>query len=116
MRIKTGVARHKRTKKIMELAKGYDQGRHRLYRTAKESVMKARVDSYFGRKRKKRDYRRLWITRLTAALRDKGITYSRFINGLKKANILLNRKVLSNIAITDPTTFDKIVALARTQN
>ena len=116
MRVKSAVARHKRVKKIMHLAKGYDQGRHRLYRTAKETIIKARVDAYFGLKRKKRDYRRLWITRLTAALRAKGLTYSRFINGLKKANMDLNRKILSNMAVTDPTTFDKIVAMATAQN
>lgn len=116
MRVKSAVARHKRIKKTMQLAKGYDQGRHRLYRTAKEAVMKARVDAYFGLKRKKRDYRRLWIIRLTAALRAKGLTYSKFINGLKKANMDLNRKILSNLAIEDPATFDKIVAMATAQN
>lgn len=116
MRVNSAVARHKRVKKIMRLASGYDQGRHRLYRTAKETIMKARVDAYVGLKRKKRDYRRLWITRLTAALKTKGLTYSRFINGLKKAKVDLNRKTLSNMAIIDPTTFDKIVAMAKAQN
>jgi len=116
MRVKTAVPRHKRIKKTMRLAKGYNQGRGRLYRLAKETIIKSRVDRYFGLKRKKRDYRRLWITRLSAAVESKGITYSKFINGLKKANVLLNRKMLSNMAIIDPTTFDKIVAIAKAQN
>jgi large subunit ribosomal protein L20 len=100
----------------MKLAKGYDQGRHRLYRTAKETVIKSRVDRYFGLKRKKRDFRRLWITRLSAAVRAKGLSYSRFIQGLKRAKVEINRKLLSNMAIYDSNAFDKIVALAVQHN
>ena len=116
MRITVAVARRRRTRKIMELAKGWDQQRHRLLRTAKETVVKSRVDRFFGLKRKKRDYRRLWITRITAAIRAKGLSYNRFINGLLKAKVELNRKMLADLAVSDPGTFDKIVNLAFQKN
>ncbi|MBI3097187.1 MAG: 50S ribosomal protein L20 [Planctomycetes bacterium] len=111
-RARTNVARHKRVRRTLTAAKGYWGGRHRLYRTAKEAVLSAGVDAYRGRKQKKVDYRRLWITRLTAALRARGFSYSRFIGGLKKANIALNRKVLSELAIGDVRAFDRIVEMA----
>ncbi|MFA5793575.1 MAG: 50S ribosomal protein L20 [Candidatus Brocadiia bacterium] len=109
MRVKTGVARHHRTKRIMKQASGFDQGRHRLFRTAKETLIQAGRDAFFGRKLKKRDFRGLWITRLTAALRAAGFTYSKFINDLKKSKIELNRKMLSELAISDQNAFNKIL-------
>ena len=112
-RANTNVARHKRVRKTLKAAKGYWGGRHRLYRTAKEAVLSAGVDAYRGRKQKKVDYRRLWIVRLTAALRARGWSYSRFIGVLKKAKIDLNRKVLSELALGDVPTFDRLVEMAR---
>lgn len=109
MRVKSGVARHRRTKRIMKAARGYDQGRHRLYRTAKETLVQAGRDAFFGRKLKKRAFRRLWTIRLNIALRAAGITYSQFINRIKNAKIQLNRKMLSELAISDPNAFNKIV-------
>lgn len=112
-RVSTAVARHKRTKRIFKAVKGYYGGRGRLYRSARESIIAAGVDAYDGRKRKKRDYRRLWVTRLTAATKALDFSYSRFINGLKKAGITLNRKILSDLAITDPKTFENLVNTAK---
>lgn len=112
-RVSTGVVRHRRTKKIFEATKGYYGGRRRLYRSAKQAVRAAGVDAYDGRKLKKRDYRRLWITRLSAATETLGLSYSRFINGLKKAHVGLNRKVLSDMAITDPKSFENLVKMAK---
>ncbi|MFH1228410.1 MAG: 50S ribosomal protein L20 [Planctomycetota bacterium] len=109
MRVKTGVARHRRTKRVMKRASGYDQARHRLFRTAKETLIQAGRDAFSGRKRKKRDFRRLWITRLSGALDETGISYSQFINRLKKAKIELNRKMLSELAISDQNAFNKIL-------
>ena len=114
MRAKTSVARHHRIKRIMKAARGYDQGRHRLYRTAKEAVYKSYVDSLFGRKVKKRDFRALWITRINIALRAAGMTYSQFINRMKKAKIELNRKALSELAISDAKTFIKVIEAVKT--
>ena len=109
----TAVARHKRKKKIMARAKGYRAGRHKLYRTAKEAVMRAGRYAFAGRKIKKRDYRALWITRISAALQGKGINYSKFIYGLKKASVDTNRKVISELAISDRVAFDKLVEIAK---
>jgi large subunit ribosomal protein L20 len=97
----------------MRLAKGYWGGRSRLFKTAKEAVMKALASSYRDRRRKKGDFRRLWIARISAAVRQEGITYSQFIHGLVIAEVGLNRKALSNMAIEDPVAFKAIVDRAK---
>ena len=104
-----GTRRHDRRKKILKLAKGYRGSRSRLFRTAKDAVTKAGVYAYRDRKRRKRDFRRLWITRISAACRSEGVTYSRFMEGLGKAGIVINRNALSNMAIEDPDTFKVLV-------
>lgn len=102
--------RRKRHKKVMEAAKGFRDARRKRYKVAKEAVQHAGMYAYVGRRDKKGDYRELWIERLNAAVREHGFSYSKFISALKKANILLNRKMLSNIAISDPGTFVQIVS------
>jgi len=97
----------------MRLAKGYWGGRSRLFKTAKEAVMKGLASSYRDRKRRKGEFRRLWITRISAAVRPEGLTYSQFMHGLREANVVLNRKALSNMAIEDPTAFKALIAKAR---
>jgi large subunit ribosomal protein L20 len=108
-RVKGGNTTRKRRKKILKLAKGYRGGRSKLYRTAKSAVVKALTYSYRDRRQRKRDFRRLWIIRINAAVREHGMSYSQFINGLKHANIQLDRRVLANIAYDDPQTFAEIV-------
>lgn len=112
-RTRMGAARKRRHKRLLARAKGFVGGRGKLYKTAHETLLKAGVKRFAGRKEKKRDYRALWITRLSAAAEMRGLRYSQFINGLKKANIVLNRKSLSEIAIADPAAFDQIVAKAK---
>jgi len=112
-RIKSGLATRKRHKKILKLAKGYRGGKSKLYRVANQAVMKSLVYAYVGRKRRKRDFRRLWITRISAACKMNGMNYSQFINGLKKANININRKMLSELAINDEAAFAKLVETAK---
>ena len=112
-RIKGGLSAKKRHKKILKLAKGYIGARSKQYRVAKQSVMKALDYAYIGRKLRKRDFRRLWITRISAACKMNDINYSRFMNGLKRADIALNRKMLSEIAINDPAAFAELVAKAK---
>lgn len=112
-RIRKGAARRQAHKRVMKLVKGYRSSAGHLYRAAKEAAVRAGVYARAGRRLRKRDFRSLWITRLTAACQQRGIMYSRLINGLKKANIILNRKMLSEIAIADPTAFDAIVAAAK---
>ena len=112
-RIKGAMATRKRRKKVLKAAKGYYGGKHRLFKTAKQAVMKSGQYAYIGRKQKKRDFRRLWISRINAACRANGTTYSAFMNGLKKAGIDLNRKMLSEIAISDPTAFTSLVESAK---
>ncbi len=114
-RVKTNVARLKRKRKILKEAKGYWGRRKNLYKTAKEAVERAWRYSYIDRKKKKRDFRRLWIVRINAAARQNDLTYSRFINGLKLANIELDRKVLADIAIRDPRAFEQLAETARAQ-
>ena len=109
MRVKTGTVRRKKHKKILKLAKGYYAGRSRHYRKAKEQVEHALVYAYRDRKQKKREFRRLWIQRINAACRLQGMSYSVFINGLKKANIELDRKILADMAMNDAATFAKVV-------
>jgi len=111
-RVRKGAARHQAKKRILKAVKGHRGAAGRLYRLAKEAVVRAEVNARIGRKLRKRDFRGLWITRLSAACRQRGIRYSQFINGCKKANIGLNRKMLSEIAISDPAGFDAIVSAA----
>lgn len=113
MRVKSGKVARKRRKKILKLAKGYRGGRSKLYRSAKNAVIKALTYSYRDRRRRKRDFRKLWIIRINAAVREHGISYSQFMNGLKKANILLDRKVLAHLAIEDQEAFAQIVEAAK---
>lgn len=113
MRARSGTIHSKRKAKIFKKAKGFRAGRKRLYRTAKDAVMKAGNLEYVSRKLKKRDFRSLWIVRINAACRNHGISYSQFINGLNKANITLNRKSLSELAIHEPEAFKEIVSKAK---
>ena len=112
-RIKGAMATRKRRKKVLKAAKGYYGGKHRLFKTAKQAVMKSGQYAYIGRKQKKREFRQLWITRISAACKMNGINYSQFMNGCKKAGITLNRKMLSEIAITDAAGFTAIVEKAK---
>ena len=112
-RVKGALMTRKRRKKTLKLAKGYFGAKSKLFRTAKEAVMKSGQYAYIGRKQRKRDFRRLWITRISAATRVNGMNYSTFMNGLKKAGITLNRKMLSEIAIADPAAFTALVEKAR---
>ena len=111
-RIKGAMMTRKRRNKVLKLAKGYYGSKHSLFKTAKQAVMKSGNYAYIGRKQKKRDFRRLWITRISAACKANGTNYSTFINGLKKAGITLNRKMLSEIAIADPAAFAALVEKA----
>ena len=108
-----GVARHRKHKRILKQARGYWGGRSALYRTAKESVARAEKYSTIHRRTRKRDFRRLWITRISAACRSLGINYSQFIRGLKKANVDLNRKILADLAVRDKEGFSNLVSQAR---
>ena len=112
-RIKGALATRKRRNKTLKLAKGYWGGKSRLFKTAKEAVWKSGQYAYISRRLKKRDFRKLWIARISAACKLNGMNYSTFINGLKKANITLNRKMLSEIAIHDPEGFKTICATAK---
>ena len=112
-RVKGGVMSHKRRKKVLRLAKGYYGARHRLFRTAKEAVMKTGRYAYIGRKQKKREFRRLWITRISAGCKMNDMNYSTFMNGLKKAGITMNRKMLAEIAVSDKEAFAALVAKAK---
>ena len=112
-RIKGATMTRKRRNKVLRLAKGYYGSKSKLFKTAKQAVMKSGNYAYIGRKQKKRDFRRLWITRISAACKMNGINYSTFINGLKKAGIELNRKMLSEIAIADPEGFAALVEKAK---
>ncbi len=111
-RVKGAMATRKRHKRVLKLAKGYRGAKSKLFRTAKQAVMKSLSYAYIGRKQKKRDFRRLWITRISAACKINGTTYSKFMNGLKKADININRKMLSEIAIADPAAFAELVEKA----
>ncbi len=113
MRVKRGPKKARRRKKILKLAKGYYGGKSVLYRTAKEQVEKSLDYAYAGRKQRKRDFRRLWIVRINAGVRLHGLSYSKFINGLKKAGIELNRKMLADLAVNDPKAFGEIVEKAK---
>lgn len=112
-RIKGALATRKRRKRVLKLAKGYYGSKSRLFKTAKQAVMKSGNYAYIGRKQKKREFRRLWITRISAGCKANGINYSTFMNGLKKAGVELNRKMLSEIAISDPAAFTALVEKAK---
>ncbi len=112
-RVKGGIVARKRRKKTLKLAKGYFGSKHLLYKTAHEQVMKSLSYAYRDRKRRKGDFRKLWIARINAAVRPHGLSYSRFMNGLKKANITLNRKVLADLAIHDEAGFAALVGAAK---
>ena len=112
MRVKTGVVRHRKHHKVLKAAQGFWMSRHKLYKKAHEAVLHAGVYAYHGRKRRKRDLRRLWIIRLNAALRTKGVTYSRFIRQLGEAKIPLDRKILATLAVNQPEAFAQIVDAA----
>ena len=114
-RVKRGVNAKKRHKNILKQAKGYFGAKSKLFRTANQAVMKSLNYAYIGRKQRKRDFRKLWITRINAAARINGMSYSKFISGLKKANITINRKMLSEMAINDPAGFAKLVEIAKEQ-
>ena len=112
-RVKNSVVTKKRHKKVLKAAKGYFGSKHRLYKTAKEQLMHSGQYAFRDRKQKKRDFRKLWITRINAACRENEISYSRFIEGLTKAGVEVNRKMLSEIAINDPASFAEIVKTAK---
>ena len=114
-RVKGAMATRKRRNKTLKLAKGYWGGKSKLFRTAKEAVMKSGQYAYIGRRQKKRDFRKLWITRISAACKMNGMNYSTFMNGLKKAGITLNRKMLSEIAIHDAAAFTALCEKAKAQ-
>ena len=111
-RIKGAVTTRKRRKKVLKLAKGYFGAKSKLFKTAKEAVMKSGNYAYIGRRLKKRDFRRLWITRISAAAKMNGMNYSTFMNGLNKAGIQINRKMLAEIAVNDAAGFAKLVDAA----
>lgn len=111
-RAKSAVASRRRRRRVLKAASGYRGTRRRLYRAAKEAVKHARQYAYMHRRTRKRDFRRLWIARINAASRMNGMTYSRFISGLKRHSVELNRKVLAELAVRDPGVFAKIVELA----
>lgn len=115
-RVKGALATRKRRKKTLKLAKGYWGAKSKHFKMAKEAVMKSGNYAYIGRKHRKRDFRRLWITRISAACRMNGINYSSFMNGLKKSGVELNRKMLSEIAVADEAAFKSLVEKAKTAN
>lgn len=112
-RVKRGVQARRRHKKVLKQAKGYYNARRKVFRVAKQAVIKAQQYAYIGRKQKKRNFRALWITRINAAARINGLSYSRFINGLQKAGITLDRKVLADIAVNDPAGFTALAEKAK---
>ena len=115
-RVKGALMTRKRRKKTLKLAKGYFGAKSKHFKMAKQAVMKSGNYAYIGRKQRKRDFRRLWITRISAACRMNGMNYSTFMNGLKKAGVTLNRKMLSEIAIADPAAFTALTEQAKAAN
>ena len=112
-RVKGGTISKARHKKVLKQAKGYFGSKHRLYKTAQEQVMHSERYAFRDRKQKKKDFRKLWITRINAAARMNGLTYSKLISGLKKANVTINRKMLAEIAVSDPKAFTEIAEIAK---
>ncbi len=115
MRVKTGVVRRRRHKRLLKQAKGFFSGRRKHFRKAKEQLERSLVYAYRDRRQKKRDFRKLWITRINAACRLNDISYSRFIYGLSKAGIELDRKILADMAMTDAAAFTKVAEVAKAQ-
>ena len=115
MRVKRGLVSHRRHKKYLKMAKGFRGGRSRLYRTAREAVERSLVYAYTGRKLRKRDFRKLWILRINAGARITGLSYSRFIHGLQLAGIIINRKMLADLAVREKADFAALVELAKTK-
>ncbi|ACI19162.1 50S ribosomal protein L20 [Dictyoglomus thermophilum] len=113
MRVKGGTITRKRHKKVLKLAKGYKGRRSRIFKIANQSVIKALYRAYIDRRRKKREFRRLWIVRINAALRNYGLSYSKFMGLLRKANIKLNRKVLADLCVNEPKAFEALVNKVR---
>lgn len=114
-RAKIGHARHKRHKKVLKAAKGFVGGRSKLYRTAKETLLRAGRYAFRDRKARKREFRSLWITRISAAARERGINYSRLMSGLAKAHVAMDRKIIADMAVNDAASFDQLVAIAKAQ-
>lgn len=112
-RVKGGMSTKKRRNRVLKLAKGYRGAKSKQFRTAKQAVMKSLSYAYTGRKLRKREFRRLWIARINAAARLNGLSYSRFMNGLKNANVNINRKMLSELAISNPAAFTQLVETAK---
>ena len=112
-RVKTARTTRARHKKILKQAKGYFGAKHYRFRMAKQAVMKSGMYAYVGRKDRKSNFRKLWISRINAAARMNGVTYSNLINGLKKANVVINRKMLAEIAVSDPKAFTEIAEIAK---
>ena len=112
-RVKSAIITRKKHKKVLKQAKGYYGAKHYRFRMAKQAVMKSGMYAYIGRKDKKSNFRKLWITRINAAARMNGLTYSKLIAGLKKANVTINRKMLAEIAVSDATAFAKIAEIAK---
>jgi len=115
MRIKRSTKARKRRKKVLKLAKGYRGGRSKLFRTAADAVDKALMYAYRDRRARKRDFRKLWVVRINAAVRMYNLSYSKFMSGLKRSNISLDRKVLAELAVSDPSGFARIAELAAQQ-
>lgn len=113
MRARKGAASRRAKKRILKAARGYWGGRHRLLRTAKETLLRARAYAFRGRKERKRDFRSLWIVRINAAARARGLSYGRLIEGLTKAKVAINRKLLADMALNDAKAFDEMVAIAK---
>lgn len=112
-RVKTAIITRKKHKKILKRAKGYYGAKHYRFRMAKQAVMKSGMYAYVGRKDRKSNFRKLWISRINAAARMNGITYNNLINGLKKSNVVINRKMLAEIAVSDPKAFTEITEIAK---
>lgn len=112
-RVKRGVAGRARHKKIIKMAKGYFGAKSKLFRTANQAVMKALASAYRDRRRRKREYRQLWIARINAAARMNGMSYSRLINGLKRAGVDINRKMLADLAVNDAESFSQLIGVAK---
>ncbi len=108
-RVASNVASRQRKKKVLKQAKGFRGGRSKLYKTAKESVHHALVHAYIGRRERKRDFRKLWIARISAAVRQEGVSYSKFMNAMSKSNIQLNRKILADLAVQDAAVFKAVM-------
>lgn len=112
-RVKNSVMTRKRRKKVLKLAKGYFGSKSKLFKVANQQVMKSLSYAYRDRKVRKRDFRKLWIARINAAARNNGLSYSKFMNGLKKAGVQINRKMLAELAVSDPAAFKKLVNVAQ---